>query len=148
MVLLRKLFWIILVLVSVGRATSEAQENKTPSAVKALPPLVATSTSVSDTLTFGTNKIHGGTVTNLEWDHFLKRVITPLFPEGLTTWEAKGQWKAKDDSITHEKSHLLWLIHPDSVQANGNIQKIIDLYKRQFDQRSVMLVRQKVLVSF
>jgi hypothetical protein len=103
---------------------------------------------LSDTLAFGTQKAHGGTVTSKEWETFLKTVITPLFPEGLTTWETKGQWQEKDDSVSHEKSEMLLLIHPDRPQDDESIKKIISLYKSQFDQESVMWVRNKVLVSF
>jgi hypothetical protein len=103
---------------------------------------------LSDTLAFGTKKAHGGTVTSKDWETFLKTVITPLFPNGLTTWEAKGQWQEKDGSISHEKSEMLLLIHKDRLQDNQSIQRIIDLYKSQFDQESVMWVRNKVLVSF
>lgn len=109
---------------------------------------VPISPAISDTLAFGTQKAHGGTVTPKEWEVFLKTVITPLFPEGLTTWEAKGQWQEKDGSISHEKSEMLLLIHPDRPQDDQAVQKIINLYKSQFDQESVMWVRNKVLVSF
>ncbi|HXL73012.1 MAG TPA: DUF3574 domain-containing protein [bacterium] len=103
---------------------------------------------LSDTLAFGTQRAHGGSVTSKEWEAFLKTVITPLFPEGLTTWEAKGQWQEKDGSVSHEKSEMLLLIHKDTPVDNRSIQKIIDLYKSEFDQESVMWVRNKVLVSF
>ncbi len=109
---------------------------------------VPTSPYISDTLAFGTQKAHGETVTSKDWETFLKTVITPLFPEGLTTWEAKGQWQEKDGSISHEKSEMLLLIHQDTPQNDQSIQKIINLYKSQFDQESVMWVRNKVLVSF
>ena|ERR1700679_872887 len=109
---------------------------------------VPASPSISDTLAFGTQKAHGGTITSKEWKTFLKTVITPLFPEGLTTWEAKGQWQEKDGSISHEKSEMLLLIHQDRPRDDQSIQKIINLYKSQFDQESVMWVRNKVLVSF
>jgi hypothetical protein len=109
---------------------------------------VPASPNISDTLAFGTQKAHGGSVTLKEWKAFLKTVITPLFPEGLTTWEAKGQWQEKDGSVFHEKSEMLLLIHQDTPQNDQSIQKIINLYKSKFDQESVMWVRNKVLVSF
>jgi hypothetical protein len=109
---------------------------------------VPVSPFLSDTLAFGTQKAHGGTVTSKDWETFLKTVITPLFREGLTTWEAKGQWQEKDGSKSHEKSEMLLLIHKDTPQDNQSIQRIIGLYKSEFDQESVMWVRNKVLVSF
>jgi hypothetical protein len=143
MVQFKKLFILLLVLMWCWLMLVSAQVTPQATAVS-----VPNTSYLSDTLAFGTHKAHGGTVTSKDWETFLKTVITPLFPEGLTTWAAKGQWQEKDGSVSHEKSEMLLLIHKDKPQDNQSIQKIIDLYKSEFDQESVMWVRNKVLVSF
>src|SRR5688500_10226298 len=35
-------------------------------------------------------------------------------PEGLTVWEADGQWRSAAGTIDHEQSKVLLLVHPDT----------------------------------
>jgi len=102
---------------------------------------------VSDTLYFGTQKPHG-TVGRGEWEAFLKEEVTPRFPEGLTTWEAKGQWRDKKGKIIGEKSRVLLLVHPDGVGADLDVREIIEAYKKRFQQESVLRVKGRAEVSF
>jgi len=110
-------------------------ENKPPSAF------------VSDTLFFGTHRPKG-MVSAGEWKLFLKKVVTPLFPAGLTSWEANGQWKGEDGKILREKTEVLLLVHPDNTENEKSLQKIIELYKSGFHQQSVLRVRGQAKVSF
>jgi hypothetical protein len=105
------------------------------------------STLVSDTLYFGTDT-RQGPVTPDKWSSFLSSVVTPRFPDGLTVWDAKGQWRGKSGKIGKEKTKVLLLIHPDSPEADQAIQEIIDAYKKEFEQESVMKVRTLADVSF
>jgi hypothetical protein len=102
---------------------------------------------VSDTLYFGTQKPRGR-VTPTEWKAFLKDVVTPRFPGGLTTWEAKGQWKDKDGTVLREKSEVLLLVHPEGNAEEKAVQEIIDLYKKQFKQESVLRIKGKDEIVF
>ncbi len=102
---------------------------------------------VSDTLYFGTSTSKGP-VTTPQWDSFVSSVVTPQFPEGLTIWDAKGQWKGKSGSVGKEKTKVLLLIHLDSRKADEAIQEIINAYKKRFNQESVMKVRTPADVSF
>ena len=111
------------------------------------PGVASASPMVSDTLYFGTST-DKGPVTSRQWDSFLNSVVTPRFPEGLTVWNGKGQWKGKSGIIGKEGTKVLLLIHPDSTQADQDIQEIISAYKKQFDQESVMKVRTPADVSF
>ena len=109
--------------------------------------IASNSRLVSDTLYFGMGTPKGR-VTEDQWNAFLGSVVTPRFPEGLTVWDAKGQWKGKSGIIGKEKTKVLQLIHPDSPKADRAVQEIIDAYKNQFDQESVMKVRIPADVSF
>jgi hypothetical protein len=41
-------------------------------------------------------ELYFGAVPKDQWDNFLARVVTPLFPEGLTWYDVQGQWRAPD----------------------------------------------------
>jgi hypothetical protein len=44
-------------------------------------------------LYLGRNKGNVEVVTDSAWAAFLRDVVTPAFPKGLTVWEASGQWQ-------------------------------------------------------
>lgn len=89
------------------------------------------------TMYFGTARPKG-TVSELEWQIFLRDVVTTRFPEGLTAWEAHGQWRAAGGSIDQERTKVLLLVHPDSAVARASILEVISQYRRAFDQQSVL----------
>lgn len=66
---------------------------------------------VRTTLYFGLSK-QKGSVSELEWQMFLRDEVTTRFPAGLTVWEAEGQWRGADGVIGHERSKVLLLVHP------------------------------------
>jgi hypothetical protein len=41
-------------------------------------------------------ELYFGAIARSQWDGFLKQVVTPLFPEGLTWFDVQGQWRAPD----------------------------------------------------
>ena len=103
--------------------------------------------SIYDVLYFGTDK-PGGVVTAAEWADFLSQAVTPRFPDGLSAWNASGQWKSADGSIVHEASHVLSLVHPDDATSETAIAEIMSTYKTQFQQEAVMRVKSPACVSF
>ena len=54
------------------------------------------------TLYFGTTRPTGA-VSELEWQMFLRDEVTQRFPDGLTVWDAQGQWKAPKGTIDQER---------------------------------------------
>jgi hypothetical protein len=104
-------------------------------------------TLVEDTLYFGLSTPQGP-VTPAQWGAFLSQEVTPRFPDGLTAWDAKGQWKDNQGKIGKEPTKVLLLIHPDSDAEDKAIQVIIDIYKKEFHQESVMRVRSRPEVHF
>jgi hypothetical protein len=103
--------------------------------------------NVSDVLYFGMAKPTGGTVTEEEWASFLRTVVTPRFPAGLTAWPASGQWRGADGQVVREDSHVLNLLHPADASAEREIQAIIAEYKKQLAQEAVLRVRSNVCTS-
>ena len=95
------------------------------------------SAQVRTTLYFGLSK-QKGSVSELEWQMFLRDEVTTRFPSGLTVWEAEGQWRASDGTIGHERSKVLLLVHPDTPAAKTSVQAVIERYRKGFDQESVL----------
>jgi hypothetical protein len=98
---------------------------------------VASAPQIRTTLYFGLARPKG-TVSELEWQIFLRDEVTKRFPEGLTVWEAEGQWRTPGGSIYHEGTKVLLLVHPDSTQARQSVQEVIASYRRLFEQESVL----------
>jgi hypothetical protein len=77
-------------------------------------------------------------VTELEWQLFLRDEVTRRFPDGLTVWEAEGQWRTPAGSIDHEQSKVLLLVHPDTAAARQSVLDVIEAYRKTFEQQSVL----------
>lgn len=107
----------------------------------------ATSTSqLRTTLYFGLARPKGS-VSELEWQIFLRDEVTRRFPEGLTVWGAEGQWRTPAGSIDHEQSKVLLLVHPDTAAARQSVQAVIEAYRKTFEQQSVLWESARVCVA-
>ena len=95
---------------------------------------------IQDALYFGT-ATPGGSIADSEFDAFVSGTITPRFPQGLTTWNASGQWQGKDGRIVREASHVLLLVHADDARSERAVLEIISAYKSQFQQEAVLRVK-------
>jgi len=102
--------------------------------------------AIHDALYFGTAKPNG-VVSPEEWAEFLKGIVTLHFPQGLTAWQASGQWRS-DGFIVRESSYVLTLVHPDDELSEKAVLEIIGTYKSKFQQRSVLRVRSHACASF
>ncbi|MGK9175960.1 DUF3574 domain-containing protein [Yokenella regensburgei] len=100
------------------------------------------------TLYFGLNRPAGKEITGAEWQQFVDGDVTPRFREGLTVFDARGQWLGNDGKIARESSKALMLIHPKDVGSEKNIEALRGIYTSRFAQESVMRVDQPVCVQF
>ena len=92
-------------------------------------------------LYFGRNVGDSLVVTDSAWTRFVAEVVTPRFPEGLTTWSAMGQWRSADGRIRGEPSFVVELVHAGRVsETDAAIATIIAEYKRRFHQEAVLRV--------
>jgi hypothetical protein len=101
---------------------------------------------VRTTLYFGLARPKGS-VTELEWQIFLRDEVTKRFPDGLTVWDAEGQWRSPAGSIDHEQSKVLLLVHPDTAAARQAVSAVIEAYRRTFEQQSVLWENARVCVA-
>ena len=102
---------------------------------------------VLTTLYFGLSR-PGGEVTPEEWRRFVDEVVTPRFKDGLTVFEASGQWLDQRGIVVKEKTRVLVLLHPPGLKADELIDFIRARYKTLFQQESVLRTDQEVRVSF
>ncbi len=106
---------------------------------------VSSAAQLRTTLYFGLGRPKG-TVSELEWQIFLRDEVTPRFPQGLTVWEAQGQWLSQG-VIGHEGTKVLLLVHPDTPAAQESVQGVIARYRKAFDQESVLWETAKVCAA-
>src|SRR5688572_25409007 len=98
---------------------------------------VSSAPQLRTTLYFGLARPKGA-VTELEWQLFLRDEVTRRFPEGLTVWEAEGQWRTPAGSIDSEQSKVLLLVHADTAAARQSVLAVIEAYRKTFEQQSVL----------
>jgi hypothetical protein len=99
------------------------------------------------TMYFGLTR-PAGVISEGQWQNFLRDKVTPQFPDGLTVWEANGQWRSTNGRINRERSKVLLLVHADSPEVRSAIQSIIASYKRDFQQESVLWETSLVCAAF
>jgi hypothetical protein len=100
------------------------------------------------TLYFGLNRPAGPVITAAEWQTFVDQQVTPRFKDGLSVFDAKGQWLGNDGKLARENSKALMLIHSPDTASEQNIEALRTRYKQQFAQDSVMRVDAPVCVAF
>ena len=100
------------------------------------------------TLYFGLNRPAGEAITGQEWQQFVDQDVTTRFRDGLTVFEARGQWLGNDGKVARESSKALMLIHGKDARSESNIEALRGIYKQRFAQESVMRVDQPVCVQF
>ena len=89
-----------------------------------------------------------GSVSELEWQLFLRDEVTSRFPNGMTVWDAEGQWRGAQGEPAHERTKVLLLVHPDTDAARHAIRMVIDRYRKAFDQESVLWETSQVCAAF
>jgi hypothetical protein len=110
--------------------------------------VAAQTDTVADRLFFGRSIPGGGTVSDDEWTAFLRDVVTPRFPNGLSVWRADGQWLDSRGTLEHEQTMVVEVIHPASEQVDDALRQIADEYKRRFRQDAVMRITTPARMRF
>ena len=92
------------------------------------------------TFYFGQEQGDGSQVSDAEWQSFLSEVVTPRFPDGLTVFDARGQWLDTDaDRLYRESTKVLNILVPaaSTEAAKDALDEIADDYVERFDQQVV-----------
>ena len=88
-------------------------------------------------------------VSDRAWDRFLASEVTPRFPDGLTVYDARGQWRNPETrAISRERSKVVMIAMPPASDTDARLHAIIEAYKARFKQQSVGLILRPSCVSF
>jgi Protein of unknown function (DUF3574) len=140
---------VLTIVMAIGNSSNNRGAARAEQPVSAASGVCAPSGSAHTrtTLYFGLSH-RGGTVSETEWRKFLRDEVTPRFPDGLTSWEADGQWRKTDGNIARERAKVLLLVHEDGAAIRSSISAIIESYKRMFHQESVLWETAPVCAAF
>jgi hypothetical protein len=90
-----------------------------------------------------------GAVSEAEWDDFLAKTVTPAFPDGLTVFDAKGQWRdTATGAVVSEPSKIVLILVADTKAAMPRIEAVADAYKLRFRQQAVGIVSHPACAVF
>jgi Protein of unknown function (DUF3574) len=64
---------------------------------------------IRTTLYFGLSRPKGS-VSELEWQIFMRDEVTKRFPDGLTVWQAEGQWQTPGGGIASSRRCCCWFM--------------------------------------
>jgi hypothetical protein len=88
-------------------------------------------------------------VTEAKWRAFLATEITARFPDGLTVYDAYGQWRNRTTNrIARERSKVVMIVLPGLASDDQRLTEIIAAYKERFKQQSVGLIVRPACVLF
>ena len=103
--------------------------------------------AIAEVVYFGASKPNGGTVSSEEWSSFLREVVTPKFPAGLSVWRASGQWQGADGTLVKENTFVLSLVHTREDVSEAHVRAIVSDYKARFQQEAVLRVKSHACMS-
>ena len=89
-----------------------------------------------------------GGVSDEEWRAFLADTVTPRFPDGLSVFDASGQWRDSEGGIVRERSKMVLILAEPSSDAARRLDETAEEYKRKFSQESVLRVVDSACVAF
>lgn len=88
-------------------------------------------------------------ISEAQWRAFLDKQVTPRFPDGLTVFDAYGQWLFRGAQEPNRlATKVLVILHEDTPQRRADIEAIRLAWKQQTGHQSVLWSRQAVDVSF
>lgn len=106
---------------------------------------------IQEQLFFGLSIPGGGIVTEEEWENFLNEVVTPRFPNGLTVISGSGQYLESTGILVKENTKIIYILYENTPNNQANdraIHEIIDQYKIQFRQESVLRATTPIKANF
>lgn len=79
----------------------------------------------------------GEIVSQAEFQKLVDRVVTPLFPNGLTLFDASGQSFNSTATFSPEETKVISLFVADTSESGAAIDKIAEAYTQQFSGTEV-----------
>jgi hypothetical protein len=86
----------------------------------------------------------GGEIGEAEWQAFLRDEVHARFPNGLTHWQATGEWRGASGVGVEERTQVVVLLTDDSEKTRTAIEELIERYKTLFEQEAVLWVTSSI----
>jgi len=120
--LMNKFLVLALLVTSVLTPAAYAQQQTAPStSAQAVAKEIATEPFVRTELFFGADKPDGTEVSDEDFQYFLDKKVTPLFPDGLTVLSGKGQFCCDaGGQLVQERSFVLVLLYPQETKESSS----------------------------
>lgn len=99
-------------------------------------------------LFFGRNIGDAEGVSDDDWRTFLADTVTSRFPDGLSVFDAAGQWRNSQGEIVRERSKMVLILAVPDSDATQRLDEITQEYKQRFSQESVLRVTGSACVAF
>ena len=85
------------------------------------------------------------TVNDEAWEQFVKHEITPRFPDGLTIFDAQGQFKTPSGTILKEYTKVVMILVPPGGDSMNRIDEIMHAYGQKFQRKFFLRTIEKRL---
>jgi len=102
---------------------------------------------VREQLYFGRGLADGGEISDSAWRVFLEAEVLPRFPDGLTLFDASGQWRNHAGMVVREHTWVLLVYHPPVEAAERAVVAVAEAYKRAFAQEAVLRDRDMTCIT-
>lgn len=99
-------------------------------------------------LFFGRSAGGDEVVSEEEWRAFLADTVTPRFPDGLSVFDAAGQWRDTQGVVVRERSKMVLILAEQDSDALTRLDEIAEEYRKRFSQESVLRVVDSACVAF
>ncbi|WP_224242384.1 DUF3574 domain-containing protein [Hyalangium gracile] len=99
-------------------------------------------------LFFGLDRENAAPISEAEWQNFVDTSVTPRFKDGLTMFDANGQYLMDNGTLVHENSKVIVLLHDGAKARSQDIDTIREEYKSRFSQEAVLRVDSTSCVAF
>ncbi|RKH58637.1 DUF3574 domain-containing protein [Corallococcus aberystwythensis] len=99
-------------------------------------------------LYFGRSRPGNEPVSEAEFQAFVDTAVTPRFREGLTVYDANGQYQLESGEVVQERTKVMVLLHDGSAARSADVDTIREEYKSQFNQESVLRIDSQPCVAF
>ena len=87
-------------------------------------------------------------VSEAQWRAFLAREVTPRFPDGLTVFDTRGQWRDEKTKVpVREPGKIVRILSVDAG-AMEKVEAVAAAYIKRFGQDSVGIVTRPACVFF
>jgi len=97
----------------------------------------------------GAGQAQTAAIDEQSWRRFLGSEVTPRFPDGLSVFDAYGQWLVRGAAAPERlRTRVLVLLHEDTPRNRDQLDAIRAAWKQATGQESVLWSRHPVQVAF